>query len=328
MTVCPAASVTLDYLREEFVKLVDPGEPLASRMRELYRLKESGYIHTPGATQLLLSAVDTTDSVLLQHEIAYNIGQTKQSVDAIPGLEKILCDVSYDAVTRHEAAEALGALGSPAAVNVLRDHCNPEKEAEVAVRETCELALTRIAMQQQKGEKAMQSPPTCPFVSIDPSPSLNAETASALGIAEFPTTVDGLASLLLDCSGNISLFLRYMAMFSLRNIGSTQAVEVLMRALREDKTSCLFRHEVAFVLGQLEHPASQPALIAALKDENEAAMVRHEAAEALGAIADPATVPLLEAYAKHKEPIVRDSCVVALEMQKYWSQFNQKKSEN
>ncbi|KEG07966.1 deoxyhypusine monooxygenase [Trypanosoma grayi] len=51
-------------------------------------------------------------------------------------------------------------------------------------------------------------------------------------------------------------------------------------------------------------------------------MVRHEAAEALGAIADPTTLRTLEVYAKHEEPIVRDSCVVALEMHKYWSQFS------
>lgn len=326
MSVC-ASSVSVDSLQEEYAKLLDPHEPLGSRMRELYRLKESGHIHTPAATELLLSAIDTTDSVLLQHEIAYNIGQTKQRINAISGLEKIIRNMSYDPVTRHEAAEALGALGSPSAVKVLQDHSNPDLEPEVAVRETCELALSRIAIQQTKGEKAMDPPVNCPFVSIDPSPAFNPETASALNIPELPTTVEALEALLLDGSGKTPLFVRYMSMFSLRNIGTTPAVEALMRALREDKTSCLFRHEVAFVLGQLEFPCSQPALIAALKDEGEAAMVRHEAAEALGAIADPATVPLLEAYAKHQEPIVRDSCVVALEMQKYWSQFSLKKFE-
>ena len=49
-------------------------------------------------------------------------------------------------------------------------------------------------------------------------------------------------------------------------------------------------------------------------DASEDAMVRHEAAEALGAIADERAVALLAAYAADVEPIVADSCVVALDM--------------
>lgn len=325
MAIVPTSvSATFSTLREEFAKLFDPNESLDSRMRELYRLKESGHMHTPAGAELLLSAIDTTDSVLLQHEIVYNVGQTKQPEASIDGLTKVVQNMSYDVVTRHEAAEALGALGSPAAMEVLREHTDPVKEPHVEVRETCELSLARIAVREMKGDNAMQPPSNCPYVSVDPSPSFNVDTASAVNVTTLPTTVEALQSILLDQSGNTSLFLRYMAMFSLRNLGTKAAVEALMRALLEDKTSCLFRHEVAFVLGQLEHPSSQPALITALKDEEEAPMVRHEAAEALGAIADPATVPLLEVYAKHKMPIVRDSCVVALEMQRYWSQFNEK----
>jgi deoxyhypusine monooxygenase len=45
-----------------------------------------------------------------------------------------------------------------------------------------------------------------------------------------------------------------------------------------------------------------------------ACRVRHEAAEALGAIASEATVALLNEYAKDAEPIVADSCRVALDM--------------
>lgn len=47
----------------------------------------------------------------------------------------------------------------------------------------------------------------------------------------------------------------------------------------------LFRHEIAFVLGQLAEPVSVPALRAALADLSQHEMVRHECAEALGAVA-------------------------------------------
>lgn len=43
-------------------------------------------------------------------------------------------------------------------------------------------------------------------------------------------------------------------------------------------------------------------------------MVRHEAAEALGAIASSKCIETLKAYAADSEPIVADSCLVALDM--------------
>ena len=51
-----------------------------------------------------------------------------------------------------------------------------------------------------------------------------------------------------------------------------------------------------------------------LSDVSEDAMVRHEAAEALGAIADERALALLAAHAADPEPIVADSCLVALDM--------------
>ena len=51
-----------------------------------------------------------------------------------------------------------------------------------------------------------------------------------------------------------------------------------------------------------------------LKDTNEHVMVRHEAAEALGAIADPKCISLLQAHCQDSQPVVADSCRVALDM--------------
>lgn len=312
-----ASTLTVEEVRKNYAKLLDPEEPLDSRMRELYRLKEDCLKTVPGVL-VLLEAIDTTDSVLLQHELAYNAGQSGRE-EAVPELERILRTTSYDVVTRHEAAEALGAIGSRLALQVLEEHGDPATEPEEPIRETCELALARIAMKERRGNEAVAPPSGCAFVSVDPSPAFSDAAADDEPV---PKTVEELTAVLLDTSGRTRLFRRYMAMFTLRNMADGAAVAALSRALREDTVSALFRHEVAFVLGQLEHPESQPALIEALKDEAEAPMVRHEAAEALGAIADPATLPLLETYATHPEPIVRDSCVVALEMHKYWANFN------
>ncbi|KAL9265920.1 Deoxyhypusine hydroxylase-B-like protein [Drosera capensis] len=74
------------------------------------------------------------------------------------------------------------------------------------------------------------------------------------------------------------------------------------------------RDRVAYVLGQLQHKAASVVLTTVLKDVTEHPMVRHEAAEALGSIADDQCVALLEEFAKDPEPIVSQSCEVALSM--------------
>jgi len=46
-------------------------------------------------------------------------------------------------------------------------------------------------------------------------------------------------------------------------------------------------------------------------------MVRHEAAEALGAIATEETTPTLRDFSKDNEAVVRESCLVALDISDY-----------
>ena len=81
--------------------------------------------------------------------------------------------------------------------------------------------------------------------------------------------------------------------------------------------SALFRHEVAFVLGQLQNKISVPYLKQTLEDISENEMVRHECAEALGAIATPYCLDILKNYLKDKKRVVRESCEIALDMCEY-----------
>jgi len=46
-------------------------------------------------------------------------------------------------------------------------------------------------------------------------------------------------------------------------------------------------------------------------------MVRHEAAEAIGSIATEDSLPLLSGYLQDKADVVRESCLVALDIQEY-----------
>lgn len=82
-------------------------------------------------------------------------------------------------------------------------------------------------------------------------------------------------------------------------------------------SSALFRHEIGYVLGQIQHPASIPQLQAALELDGENAMVRHECAEALGSIGKEECMKILEHYRKDAERVVKESCEVALDMLEY-----------
>jgi deoxyhypusine monooxygenase len=121
----------------------------------------------------------------------------------------------------------------------------------------------------------------------------------------------------------LPLFLRYRAMFSLRDLASppdlsTAVPAILALAKGFADPSALFRHEIAFVFGQLSHPASIPALTAALADLKEESMVRHEAAEALGSLGDEEGVEeTLKLFLNDKEQVVRESVVVALDMAEF-----------
>lgn len=112
-------------------------------------------------------------------------------------------------------------------------------------------------------------------------------------------------------------------MFALRDLSSPPdlptaipAVQALARGLSDP--SALFRHEIAFVFGQLSHPASILSLVETLSNTEEASMVRHEAAEALGSLGDEDGVEdILKKFLDDPEQVVRDSVIVALDMAEF-----------
>jgi deoxyhypusine monooxygenase len=244
-------------------------------------------------------------TTLFRHEIAYVLGQMEAGV-AVPTLLDVLRDTSDDAIVRHESAEALGAIADPATLEELEAFCG---DASPEVAETCQIAAKRVRwMIDNSGDiSVVGNLRENAYASIDPAPAMKKPTK-----AELPA----LASSLLDTS--LPLFERYKAMFSLRNAGSKAAVLALCEGLKD--ASPLFRHEVAYVLGQLQHVASVPALRVSVADPLEHDMVRHEAAEALGAIGTSECTDFLEEYASEATPIMlRESCVVALDVADYWS---------
>ncbi|KIW01922.1 deoxyhypusine hydroxylase [Verruconis gallopava] len=295
--------------------LCSESTPLAKRFRALFSLKHLASAHPPTAQTLpaiaAIAAAFSSPSALLKHELAYCLGQTRNEA-AVPYLTNVLKDRQEDPMCRHEAAEALGALGDVGSLPLLKELRDREDE-EVVVRETCEIAVERVEWEhdaeRRKAEKLKQSD----FASIDPAPPLPQD-------AERPS-IPELEKTLLDTK--LPLFQRYRAMFALRDLSSPPdlptaipAIQALAKGFTDP--SALFRHEIAFVFGQLSHPASIPSLVATLSNKEEASMVRHEAAEALGSLGEEEGVEeVLKQFLNDAEQVVRESVIVALDMAEY-----------
>ncbi len=148
-----------------------------------------------------------------------------------------------------------------------------------------------------------QIPERSEFDSVDPAPPSDENDISSLR-----STL---------CNESTRMFLRMRALFSLRNIGGKDAVDALAAAFESD--SALLKHEIAYVMGQMQDSAAVPHLIDRLADENEDVMVRHEAAEALGAIGERTALATLEKFVDDDAVVVAESCEVALDLLEYVS---------
>lgn len=277
---------------------------LANRFRALFNLKCIGAESADEA--LVHKAIDYIaecfgdSSELLKHEVAYVLGQIK-NIYANKYLAQVLEDKNQQIMVRHEAAEAMGAIGDSKSLDLLERYF--KEDPDVEIRQTCELAIERIKWENsESANKEILEKSS--FTSIDPAPPMPTNTESK---------VEKLQAILNN--QEISLFERYRAMFRLRDLATDDACLALATGF--DDPSALFRHEIAYVFGQLSNPVTVPSLIKVLKDEKEAGMVRHEAAEALGSIATDECLPVLKSFLNDSVDVVRDSAIVALDMYEY-----------
>lgn len=282
--------VTQEQIKAIGSVLNNKDRPLKERFRALFTLKNIG--GNDAINEISRGFKD--DSALLKHELAYCLGQM-QDKTALGILTQVLKDVNQEPMVRHEAAEAMGAIGSAEVIPILEKYKN---DPVIEVAETCSIALDRIHWLQ----KAENIDDNNPYASVDPSPP-----------AESNKSVSELKALYMNPKN--SLFDRYRAMFSLRNMRTEESVLAIAEGLKDP--SALFRHEVAFVLGQLQEECSIPFLKENLEDCSENEMVRHECAEALGAIATQECVNILSRYAEDEKRVVKESCVIALDMCEY-----------
>lgn len=268
--------------------LNDASKTLAERFRALFTLRGIG---TPEAIDQICACF-TDPSALLKHELAYCLGQV-QKTRALPTLVRVLEDTEEDPMVRHEAGEAMAAIGDSSICEVLMKFVN-DQALEVA--ETCQLSLAKLNWLNDRDGGLFKD--NNPYQSVDPAPPYREG-----GVAEWREELNNTSK---------PLFSRYRALFALRNVGGGEAVEAIASGFRD--SSALFKHEVAYVLGQMQDPSATPALVDRLEDVQESAMVRHECAEALGSIASQQCLEVLQRFQGDGERVVRESCEVALDM--------------
>jgi len=274
------------------ITLINKNEQLEKRFRSAFTLRAIG---SDKAVEALADAFKDEPSALLKHEVAYCLGQT-QNPHAIYFLTKVLEDKTEHPMVRHEAAEGLGAIGGNVNETLRKFVKDPVRE----IAETCEIALDRAEwVTNNKDIKNAK------YECVDPAPAY----------PENQYTLPELQSIMLDTSK--PLFERYRAIFALRNIGSSEAIQALSLGLKDE--SALFRHEIAYVFGQLQNEQTIEPLTQVLEASDENPMVRHEAAETLGSIATPQVMPILKKYATDTERVVRESCIVALDILEYFN---------
>ncbi len=316
----PPPPCSSDALRAIGGVLNDPARPLKERFRALFTLKNLG---GAGAVEEMARCF-ADESALLKHEVAYCLGQMGDE-RAVKKLVEVLDDEAREPIVRHEAGEALGAIAKvdKVVMDVLKKRCEdkvPEvrvvitrsvslpvidplrTQLDFQVADTCRLAVARI---EYFSSDLKENLPDNPYNSVDPTPPF----------ANDMTDVSALKAILMDPKE--SLFRRYRALFSLRNIGSDESVLAAAEGLK-CTDNALLRHEVAYVLGQIQSRLSSPALTETLRDEAESDMVRHECAEALGSVSGEDIEAELRKYLGQEQPsVLRESCVVALDFNEY-----------
>ncbi len=269
--------------------LNDPERSLAERFRALFTLKNIANEHAISE----ISKCFADPSALLKHECAYCLGQI-QDPRAVSVLKAVLEDATQEPMVRHEAGEALGAIGDPSTLKLLEKY---SRDSQREVAETCQIALDRIRWLTEDRDGGTFKDWN-PYKSVDPAPPFVAGS-----VEEWQRQLN---------DDSLPLFERYRALFALRNHGGREAVLALVSGFRD--SSSLFKHELAYVLGQMQDESAVCGLREKLSDLAENSMVRHECAEALGSIASQECMEVLKGFCDDEARVVRESCVVALDM--------------
>ncbi|OAA56693.1 deoxyhypusine hydroxylase [Niveomyces insectorum RCEF 264] len=232
-----AADPTIAALR---AALCDETTPLPVRFRALFSLKHlakqaseaiagepennnnnNNNTATAQAAIDAIAAAFASPSALLKHELAYCLGQTGNVGAAGPALRRVLADVHEDTMCRHEAAEALGALGAAADLDLLRAFRDRADEAALA-----------------RG------------LAADPSALFRHEVAFVFGQLAHPASIPALTAAL--SNPDEASMVRHEAAEALGSLGDEAGVEATLRRFLHDKERVV-RESIVVALDMAEY---------------------------------------------------------------------------
>lgn len=265
---------------QEAIEIVhNPKTSVSTKTRVLYYLR---CLDTEEAA-LALQKCMTNSSVLIDHEVAYILGQMKQEA-TIPFLFELIENSEINPIVRHEAIEALGNFEDKSLIARLEPLLSHPIDI---IQESAVLAIKKLQTSDTKKESFSK------YHSRDPAYPFEGTFEDAVKLFNS----DDIES-------------KYRAIFYFRDLNTPEAVEMLGSGFKF--SSDLLKHEIAYVFGQMENPLSVKALIEVLLNENEADIVRHEAAEALGNIATDEALACLEKFVDSDIVILKESSTVGL----------------
>jgi hypothetical protein len=222
---------------------------------------------------------------------------------------EMIIDGDHPQIVIHEAVEALANMSNYDSLGLLKKFEAADSPHTEVVRETVELARDLLCWKKdtEDGKSEGIDLTKMRIKTNDPAPPFN-----YWQLEEYKS-VENLTSILLD--NKRSTFDRNRALFTLRELNTKESCEAICQTLLPenfDTCSALLKHEVAFVLAQMENvfKVAVPYLLVACLDPREAAIVKHEGLVAVGEMIDDASQ--IQDLLKHDDPIVSESCAVAL----------------
>ena len=273
-----------DKVPEYAATLQDLSQLIAKRVSSLWCLRTVASLE---AVEALFKAFEIEQkSELLKHEICYCLGQMDKSPEHVEKIQAFLeqvLDGDHPKIVLHEAVEALGNINSENTLKLLKRFENEQSEI---LYETCFLTIKLVEWREStdNGKSEGLNLSKLKFTTNDPAPPFNYIREPKY------KDIDYLQSIILD-NVNFNLFDRYRALFTLRELNTEEAVVAMCQCLTKENSrqcSALLKHEVAFILAQMEEVChvAVPFLIDCVSNEEEAPIVRHEVLVSLGDMID------------------------------------------
>lgn len=252
--------------------LADPKSTVKDKYETLFHLKSHG--SNTAVSALIKSYVHLRNSELLKHELMYILGQINNDM-VVDFLIEVLNNHEEAPVVRHEAGEALANYSSHKS-RILKE-LKKFIDSDISVlRSTVRIAITKLTIYGPNNnyQKYLEG-------NIEPAdPFTESELQSYLD--QKKVYHEDLLCILLD--PELDEFIKYKIMYYLRDKGNEPSILTLfglLDAKNRKGTTPLLRHEVCFILGQLQGKADyefvKKGLYNVINDPSEESIVRHEA---------------------------------------------------